>query len=174
MLMLAVAMTSALAESVCRSDHQVDAMIIGDNDREATDVGSVAAYDGTWSGCSNSHGSGGSGESWLDFHHDGGRHKGSVAVRYAPVLKACGCYKISEWHPGGPDAPSCSFYLPRRAPVHVQDASGVMHTITVDQSVNGGRWNAIGTFDLRSGTQNLVASNEGTTECARGFCYWIA
>ena len=138
-------------------------------------VGSVPLQEGTFIGCSNSHGDAqGDDDGRLDFHHDSATAKGQVKALYAPLLTQCGCYQIAEWHPGGSGAPTCFYYLPRSAPVKIRDAAGKQHTLLIDQSIEGARWNSLGCFDLAAGPQEIVASNDGATDCLAGVCYWIA
>ena len=55
--------------------------------------------------------------------------------------------------------------------MEIRDASGKRRKLLIDQSVNGARWNSLGCFDLAAGAQEIIASNEGPTDCDN---YWIA
>jgi hypothetical protein len=150
-----------------------DIVIVGDFDDEVSSIGEVDWREGTFTGCSDSHGDHNS--EWdgrLDFHHDGATDKGKVAALYAPELAQCGCYQISEWHPG---ATSCRGYLATAA-VDIVDATGDTWRVHVDQSRDGARWNSLGCYDLAAGAQEITSSNEGggSTACSNGECYWIA
>ena len=151
-------------------------------DSSAVSVGGVPWSVGTHAGCSNSHGAELS--SQLDFHHDWGRDKGDVSARYSPTLPQCGCWRVAEWHPGGP---SCSHFLPRTAPVRITDGRGAEFDVLVDQSRFGAQWNTIGCYDMAAGVQDIVVSNTGTYDCpaldcnegcngaGNGYsCYWVA
>lgn len=91
-----------------------------------------------------------------------------MVVQYNPSLESCGCYQVSEWHPGGESATSCTAYLPVTAPITIDDANGTTHRLIVNQAKDGGQWNSVGCYDLHAGTQHLTASNDGSTDCLYG------
>ena len=165
--------------------------MVGDFDEAVCSVGESPWLLGTFTGCSDSHGDHedtrhqgadfyssprDDNPTRLDFHHDGARRKGRVVVQYNPSLEGCGCYHVSEWHPGGSSAPDCGAYLPKTAPVTIDDANGTTHRLIVNQAEGGGQWNSLGCFDFDAGTQHLTASNDGSNDCTygKGACYWIA
>ena len=84
-----------------------------------------------------------------DFHHDDATNKGQVHATYTVPLPTAGCYVVDEWHLGGNQY--CHGYMARQVPhtfdgcVGCSDGENVVH---VDQAVNGGRWNAIGSFEF--------------------------
>ena len=112
------------------------------------------------------------------FHSDFGVSKGLVAARYAPSLAQCGCYEISEWHPGRRSVGRCDGYLSPSVPMQIVDALGVNWRLLVDQSSPGDQWNSLGHFELSAGLPDITSSNEGTDDCyfKTGFrtsCYYL-
>ena len=148
--------------------------VINDFDAQVRSIGTHEWSIGSNGGCSDSFSG--------DYHDDGGNKalKGSVIVEFHPQLAQCGCYQLHEWHPGGPSSSrDCAKFQPFRAPVDVVDGSGTTYRAYVNQSVDGGQWNRVACYELASGKQRIVASNEGTNSCPGGGsassgCYWVA
>lgn len=84
-----------------------------------------------------------------DFHHDDAQNKGQVHATYTVPLPTAGCWVLNEWHLGGNQY--CHGYMSRRVPhtiggcVGCSDGDDVLY---VDQAVDGGRWNSIGSFEF--------------------------
>ena len=131
--------------------------------------------------------SGGAGEGWykacginsygnreVDFHMDYAGEKGEVTVSVKAPLAEAGCYLVEEHHPGGA---SCSPYLPFAAPLTVHSADGSEAVFAINQAVNGGAWNAVGSFELSPDQDvHLVFSNGGggAGTCQASVCWWLA
>jgi hypothetical protein len=109
------------------------------------------------------------------FHHDGAVNKGKVRAMWTPKIEAGGCYEVYEWHA----APSSGFSaanMPRNVPYWIKHRLGETR-VSVDQSRNGGAWNALGAFwfDDASAGHRVRSSNDGTDDCQQpGSCYWVA
>ena len=169
-LLLLLFIYSSTAQEIIINDHPT-----GDQ-QPARSTGSANWLEGTYAGCSQSHGN--SARNGLDFHHDGARNKGQVEATYEPNIPRCGCYDVYEWHPGGRD---CANHMPQRVPITVHEScaagSGLVQpmTVYVNHAMNGARWNHIGQFHFDTGVNRIVSSNRGTTDCAyTGACYWVA
>src|ERR1051325_4050508 len=74
---------------------------------------------------------------------------------FIPNILTAGNYQVYEWHPAGSnreaDAP------------HIIAYNGGSQTLTVNQIVNGGRWNLLGTFNFAVGTAGHVRITDGFT-----------
>lgn len=92
------------------------------------------------------------------IRHDGSRGKGEKSVRYTARLPHNGEYEVHlRWV-----NPVSGFATAGNVPVTIQHAAGTTG-LTVDQRMNGGRWNSIGTFRFDSNRAAVVTlSNEGT------------
>ncbi|HXJ56071.1 MAG TPA: immunoglobulin domain-containing protein [Verrucomicrobiae bacterium] len=73
---------------------------------------------------------------------------GSAYVQFTPVLPRAGTYRVAEWHPGGPDH---AIVVP-----HLISHQGGIAAVLVDQHLNGGQWNPLGTFSFDVGTAGSV------------------
>lgn len=79
-------------------------------------------------------------------------------AKWTPNLLQTGRYRVYMQYAGGAGRPSA-------APIDIQSADKITQ-ITIDQTINGGKWNYLGTFDFNSGTSNYVklsASCSGST-----------
>ncbi|TYP76731.1 cellulase (glycosyl hydrolase family 5) [Paenibacillus methanolicus] len=90
-----------------------------------------------------------------DYLHDDNTAKGSSSVTYTPYIGAAGTYKVFlYWSDGTTRATN--------VPVKVNHAGG-QASITVNQQLNGGQWNFLGSYQFNPGTTgNVVISNTGT------------
>ena len=84
-----------------------------------------------------------------------GPGSGSAYLQYAPNLTTAGNYQIYEWHSAGANRTT-------DAPYVVTSTSG-SQTIRVNQQVNGGQWNLIGTFSFNTGTAGRVQIKDNFT-----------
>lgn len=80
---------------------------------------------------------------------------GTNYVQYTPTISTPGNYRIYEWHPQGDKRATDS--------PHVIQHQGGTQTIPVNQTVNGGQWNLLGTFALATGTNNSVKITDAYT-----------
>ncbi len=92
-----------------------------------------------------------------DFHganyaHDGNLLQGQKSATYSATPDVPGMYEVSLWWSEHPNRAS-------NALVSVHHDGGVKHT-TVNQQINGGRWNAIGVFSF-SQTAEVTIGNTG-------------
>jgi hypothetical protein len=73
---------------------------------------------------------------------------GSAYLQYTPNITQPGDYEVYEWHPQGSNRTT-------NAP-HVISYNGGTTTVGINQKVNGGQWNLLGTFNFASGTAGNV------------------
>lgn len=86
------------------------------------------------------------------FHNNyahGGNGDSSKAARFTPNIPQNGAYEVSMWWAASSNRPSA-------APVKVMFAGGCVDNTSVNQQVNGGQWNLLGTYDLEVGTDGYV------------------
>ncbi len=69
-------------------------------------------------------------------------------AEYRPNITVAGNYKLYEWHPQGTNRTT-------NAPVQIHSLSGTQ-TLSVNQRINGGKWNLLGTFNFTTGTSGYV------------------
>ena len=81
---------------------------------------------------------------------------GSAYLQYTPNISAPGNYKVYEWHTQGSNRTTV-------AP-HVITYNGGVTTLNVNQQVNGGTWNLLGTFNFATGTAGSVKITDGYTD----------
>ena len=78
---------------------------------------------------------------------------GSAYLQYTPTITTPGDYQVYEWHPQGSNrtigAPFVIAY------------NGGTQTLNVNEQINGGRWNLLGTFNFVSGTAGNVKITDG-------------
>jgi N-acetylmuramoyl-L-alanine amidase len=79
----------------------------------------------------------------------------SDAAYYSATLPSAGNYKIETWYPANTGYNASTPYV-------VFTSSG-SQTVTVNQQVNGGKWNTVGTFAFAGGTQDVVAVSRWTS-----------
>ncbi|MDB6026401.1 MAG: hypothetical protein JWM68_2624 [Verrucomicrobiales bacterium] len=73
---------------------------------------------------------------------------GTAFVTYTPTVGTTGNYQVYEWHPQGANRAT-------NAPV-VVTYNGGAQTVPVNQQVNGGKWNLVGTYNFTAGTTGNV------------------
>lgn len=108
----------------------------------------------------------------VNYKMDFAGERGEVEVFITSPVS--GCLLLEEWHPGKKE--SCSRYLPKDAPLTVHLANGDERKVLVDQSKNGGKWNALGYFMLGAdgGPHATFSNNGGDLECDASKCWWVA
>ena len=74
---------------------------------------------------------------------------GSAKAIFKPTINVTGKYRVYEWH-GWRGSYSSSYREGTNVPCTVVHQDGST-TITVDQTVNSGKWNLLGTFNFNSG-----------------------
>jgi hypothetical protein len=108
-----------------------------------------AAMTGLWN-----TGSSAGGKLGASYHYkrQGG---GSEYVQFTPNILAAGVYEVCEWHPSGRNRA-------QSAPHVITSESGTQ-TVLVNQEIQGGRWNSLGTFAFAAGTEGNVRITDGFT-----------
>jgi len=81
-----------------------------------------------------------------------------ASYRFAPALPCPGTYRVSLWWTTYPSRLE-------KVPVDIAHASGTT-TVFVNQKLNGGRWNDVGTFSFVSGATITIRSLGVGTTCA--------
>lgn len=82
-----------------------------------------------------------------DYRYKSGSTGASYA-QFTPNLASAGDYNVYEWHSQGSNRGSS---VP-----HVITYNGPTTTLNVNQQVNGGKWNLLGTFNMLAGSGNHV------------------
>lgn len=77
-----------------------------------------------------------------------GQGTGLSYVEFTPYIVTAGSYQVFEWHPQGSNRST-------NAP-HEINYNGGTYTALVNQKVNGGLWNLLGTFDFAAGTTGKI------------------
>jgi len=80
---------------------------------------------------------------------------GSDAAWFRADVPAAGSYRVEVWYPADPGYNSATPF--------VVATSGGNQSVTVDQRVNGGRWNTLGTFTLGAGAHDVVGVSRWTS-----------
>ena len=80
---------------------------------------------------------------------------GTAYVEYRPNLQASGNYIVYEWHPAGANRTTS-------APIAITHGGGTQ-TVTINQQINGGQWNPLGTFNFAAGTSGYVRIRDDFT-----------
>jgi hypothetical protein len=73
---------------------------------------------------------------------------GNSWARWIPQIHITGSYEVFEWHPTSSDLAKDARYTVK--------AGDKVTSITVNQTMNGGRWNRLGVFWFRAGDENYV------------------
>jgi len=82
-------------------------------------------------------------------YYDTGPGSGTKSVQFVPDLAVAGNYQVYEWHSVGGNRTT--------AAKHIIVSNNARQTITVNQTVSGGQWNSLGTFNFCIGTAGSVA-----------------
>jgi hypothetical protein len=102
----------------------------------------AAAFAGTWStGTSSSDKYG------ADYRYHGATTAADSAT-FTPSIANAGTYDVYEWHPQGTNRSTGAPYT--------ITYSGGSQRVTVNQQINGGKWNLLGTFAFAAGTAGNV------------------
>ncbi len=108
-----------------------------------------ATFVGTWSSGTTSTDKFGS-----DYrYHTAGT--GSSTATYTPNLPTSGTYRVYAWYPAGSNRTTSAPYIVRH--------SGVSTSVTLNQQINGGMWNSLGTYSFSSGTGGNVKVTDNFT-----------
>ncbi|MFN7141815.1 MAG: carboxypeptidase regulatory-like domain-containing protein, partial [Limisphaerales bacterium] len=85
------------------------------------------------------------------------RSQGSGAnhLEYRPTILSNGTYAVYAWYPQGSNRATNAPY--------VINFDGGSATIRVDQRTNGGKWNLLGEFNFKAGTNGYVRITDGFT-----------
>ncbi|WNG40515.1 hypothetical protein F0U61_47625 [Archangium violaceum] len=111
----------------------------------------ITAGTGTWVASSETPGYVGT-----NYLHDNGTGKGIKSVRYTPTLSESGTYNVyMRWTSGSGRATN--------VPVDIVKANGTTTTVTVNQTVDGGTWNLLGTYALSKTNASVTIRTTGTT-----------
>ncbi len=78
---------------------------------------------------------------------------GANSARFTPNVAVSGDYQVYEWHPVGSNR---GLNVP-----HVITHSTGTQSLPVNQQINGGRWNLIGTFGFTAGSNGSVRITDG-------------
>ncbi|MBA4149187.1 MAG: fibronectin type III domain-containing protein [Verrucomicrobia bacterium] len=102
----------------------------------------AATVVGSWSS-----GTGATDKYGTDYRFKSGVTPGSY-LQYTPNIPAAGSYQVYQWHPAGSNRTTNAPY--------VINYSGGSATVRVNQQVNGGKWNLLGTYNFAAGTSGNV------------------
>ena len=81
-----------------------------------------------------------------------GPGSGSAVCMFVPYVNATGSYQVYEWHSVGSNRTTDAKYK-------INGANGPQ-VVVVNQQVNGGRWNLLGTFGYNAGTSGTVSVSD--------------
>ncbi|MEM7531695.1 MAG: Ig-like domain-containing protein, partial [Chloroflexota bacterium] len=71
------------------------------------------------------------------------------SVRFTPEINSCGTYNVyAQW--------TSDTNRATNTPIVIRDANGPNAPITVNQEINGGQWNLLGSYPFAAGTDNYV------------------
>ena len=77
---------------------------------------------------------------------------GAAYLTYTPTIEVAGNYQVYEWHPQGANRTT--------AAKHVITYNGGTQTVNVNQQINGGKWNLLGTYNFAAGTSGNIQIND--------------
>lgn len=90
-----------------------------------------------------------------NYLSDGNTGKGTSTVRYNPVLPADGTYQVfMRWTANSNRASN--------VPVDIIRSDSTTATVSVNQQINGGQWNLLGTYSLSTGNAAVIIRTAGT------------
>jgi hypothetical protein len=78
---------------------------------------------------------------------------------YTPNILVAGNYQVYEWHPQGSNRPIDA--------QHIISYNGGSTTLGVNQQINGGKWNLLGTFNFAAGTAGYVRINDNHADSSK-------
>ncbi|MFN7140683.1 MAG: fibronectin type III domain-containing protein, partial [Limisphaerales bacterium] len=97
-----------------------------------------ATFAGTWTTATSA-----SDKYFTDYRYKGSG-TGTAHAQFRPSIWTSGSYQISEWHSQGGNRSAGTPHL-------IKHATG-SNTINVNQQINGGKWNVLGTYNLTADT----------------------
>ncbi|MCP3138585.1 golvesin C-terminal-like domain-containing protein [Pyxidicoccus xibeiensis] len=121
--------------------------------KDNTDTTGITITAGTSAWVANSTPTGYVGTNYL---HDNNTDKGIKSVRYTPTLSESGTYNVYMRWPSGGSGRAAS------VPVDIVKADGTTTTVPVNQTVNGGTWNLLGTYALSKRNASVTIRTTGT------------
>ncbi|AXA36788.1 N-acetylmuramoyl-L-alanine amidase [Candidatus Sumerlaea chitinivorans] len=77
---------------------------------------------------------------------------GSATATFAATIPVTGTWTVSEWHCAGTNRATNAR--------HTINYAGGSTVVTVNQTVNGGKWNALGQYNFNAGTQYSVVIDD--------------
>lgn len=101
-----------------------------------------------------------------DYITDNNSYKGQKQILYRPDLPATGLYRVYARH-------AASSNRATNVPIDIAYQDG-QTTVTVDQTVNGGVWNYLGTYVFAAGTEGYARVRTDGTDghvCADAFMF---
>jgi hypothetical protein len=84
---------------------------------------------------------------------------GANYLQYTPNIAVAGTWQVYEWHSQGSNRTTNGRYA--------ITYNGGTQTVQVNQQVNGGRWNLLGTFNFTTGSAGFVRVTDGHTDTAQ-------
>lgn len=90
----------------------------------------------------------------VDYRFDG-EGTGSAYVQYTPFITSAGSYDVFAWHSQGANRTTVA--------EHIVTYNGGAQTLTVNQQINGGVWNYLGTFSFAAGSSGNVRITDNFT-----------
>lgn len=90
---------------------------------------------GTWTSATTTAGF------WDTNYAHSGYNNSSKTARWSPNMPVSGAYDVYMWYTAATNRPTA-------APVTISYDTGCTQNLTVNQEINGGRWNRLGTFDF--------------------------
>ena len=87
-----------------------------------------------------------------------GQGTGANSLKFTPWIATAGTYQVYEWHTQGANRTTNAPY--------VINYNGGSQTVSVNQEVNGGAWNLLGTFNFASGKVGSIQITDGFTDSA--------
>lgn len=89
------------------------------------------------------------------------RSKGTGAsyVQYTPNIGTPGNYQVYAWHAQGSNRATDA--------KHLISYNGGSTTVNVNQQINGGQWNLLGTFNFATGTSGYVRIHDGHVDTTK-------
>jgi len=133
---------SAIKTNVLTGMSSNDGSIVIDN--------TAATVVGTWTTATSSTDKYGA-----DYRYKG-FGTGAAYLQFTPTIVSAGDYQVSEWHSQGSNRSA-------GAP-HIVTYNGGTANLNINQTVFGGKWNLLGTFNLVTGTAGSVKITDAFTD----------
>jgi hypothetical protein len=84
---------------------------------------------------------------------------GTAYLKYTPTIPTAGRYQVYEWHSVGSNRTTLAPF--------VVTFNGGTATVHLNEQVNGGQWNSIGTFTFAAGTGGSVKITDNFTDSTK-------